>query len=366
MHNLGISIYPEHSTFEKDAAYMELAAKYGFKRIFTCLLSVTKSKEEIVEEFTRFVGKAHELGFIVSADTNPEVFAHLGATPEDLSIFHEIGIDIIRLDGHFDDRLDVIITRNPYGIKIEFNGSSDANVDGLIAHGADKNNLCICHNFYPETYTGLSLECFNRFNKKWMELGLHTAAFINSQQENTYGPWPVFDGLCTLEMYRNLPVSTQARHLIATECIDDILFGNAYASEEEFKILSEIDLTKTTVRVDICPEASEEEIGILYNYNHVGRDDHSEYFIRSSYPRLDFGKKSIPYRNPNKPMFERGDVVCVNDNLARYRGELEVILKPIPNDGNRNLIGTIPAEELIILDEMEKHHDHLFGFVKEK
>ena len=97
---------------------MEKASRLGFSRIFTCLLSVTKPKEEIIEEFSRFVHKAHELGFEVAADTAPFVFEHLGATPEDLSIFHEIGLDIIRLDGHFDDRLDVLITRNPYGIKL--------------------------------------------------------------------------------------------------------------------------------------------------------------------------------------------------------------------------------------------------------
>ena len=48
MHRLGISVYPEHSTFKKDSAYMELASKYGYSRIFTCLLSVKKPKEEIV------------------------------------------------------------------------------------------------------------------------------------------------------------------------------------------------------------------------------------------------------------------------------------------------------------------------------
>ena len=29
MHKLGISVYPEHSTPEKDLAYMKMAAKYG-------------------------------------------------------------------------------------------------------------------------------------------------------------------------------------------------------------------------------------------------------------------------------------------------------------------------------------------------
>ena len=69
MHRLEISVYPEHSTFEKDSAYMELASKYGYSRIFTFLLSVKKPKEEIVKEFKQFVSKAHELGFIDAADT---------------------------------------------------------------------------------------------------------------------------------------------------------------------------------------------------------------------------------------------------------------------------------------------------------
>ena len=51
MARLGICLYPEHSTLEKDKEYITLAAKYGFKRIFTCLLSVEKSREEIVKEF---------------------------------------------------------------------------------------------------------------------------------------------------------------------------------------------------------------------------------------------------------------------------------------------------------------------------
>ena len=51
MARLGISLYPEHSTLEKDKAYVTLAAKYGFKRIFTCLLRLEKEREEILAEF---------------------------------------------------------------------------------------------------------------------------------------------------------------------------------------------------------------------------------------------------------------------------------------------------------------------------
>ena len=87
MEKLGISVNPEHSTPEKDQAYMETAAGYGFTRIFTCLLSVQKAKEEIITEFTDFMNRAHALGYEVAVDTNPDVFKHLGATPLDLKVF---------------------------------------------------------------------------------------------------------------------------------------------------------------------------------------------------------------------------------------------------------------------------------------
>ena len=230
MHRLGISVYPEHSTQERDFAYMELAAKYGFSRIFTCLLSASSDPMVIKREFGAFLNKAHELGFEVAADTNPQVFKNLGASPENLEVFHELGLDIIRLDGHFDERQDVLITRNPYGIKIEFNGSLDTDVERLIRHGADRRNMTICHNFYPERYTGLSQRTFDRANEKWASLGMTTAAFVSSQEEHTFGPWEVYQGLPTLEADRTLPMDAQVRHMVACEGIDDIPTPEAFST----------------------------------------------------------------------------------------------------------------------------------------
>ena len=74
MGKLGISIYPEHSTLEKDKAYLDLAAKYGFKRVFTCLLSVNKPREEIKKEFSELISHANSLGMSVIVDVAPSVF----------------------------------------------------------------------------------------------------------------------------------------------------------------------------------------------------------------------------------------------------------------------------------------------------
>ena len=187
MHRLGISLYPEHSTPERDAAYMELAASYGFSRIFTCLLSVEKDAEATNSPVRAFVSRAHELGFEVAVDTNEEVFARLGATPFDLAPFAEMGVDIIRLDGHFGDHGDIMITRNREGIAVEFNASSNLALDLLIERGADARNMVTCHNFYPEPYSGLSEEIFTERSRKYKGMGLQTAAFVSSQQPGTFG-----------------------------------------------------------------------------------------------------------------------------------------------------------------------------------
>ncbi len=362
MHRLGISVYPEHSTEERDFAYMELAAKYGFTRIFTCLLSVKESKEVIIEKFTRFMKKAHDLGFIVSVDTNPEVFQHLGATPLDIKLFADMGVDIIRLDGHFGDMEDIAITHNPYNIAIEFNASCNMSLDLFIERGANKHNMVVCHNFYPQRYTALGWDKFMEFTTKYKALGLTMAAFVSSNNDNTFGPWPVYAGLPTCEIHRGLAIDVQVRHLLATNLVDDILIGNAFATEQELQAMSEVDMTKITFAIDLVDNISEAEKDVLYNYYHIGRGDASDYFVRSSIPRPVYRKKEIPFRQYDAPMFKKGDVVIVNDNLAHYRGELEIILRDMPNDGERNLVGRIPEEEFMILDLLKPEFP--FGFIK--
>ena len=141
-------------------------------------------KEKVIlKEFKGFMDKAHELGFVVATDTNPEVFKLIGATPNNLKPFADLGLDIIRLDGNFGTQGDIAVTRNPYGIKIEFNASMDAGVDLLIKKAVEiKTKLLCVITFCPERYTGLDFDLFQQFNKQWKALNLHTAAFCFKSQ----------------------------------------------------------------------------------------------------------------------------------------------------------------------------------------
>ena len=238
MHRLGISIYPNNSSVEEIQDYIRLAAKYGFERIFTCLISASdKDIELVLEEFKAILKVANENSMEVIADIDPSVFNKLKASIFDLKVFKDMGLSGIRLDMGFSGYEESVMTYNEYGLKIELNISNGTRyVDNILSYKANLNNLYGCHNFYPHIYTGLSYDNFISSSKQFKDLGIRTAAFVNSPSAE-YGPWPVSEGLCTLEMHRELPIEVQAKHLFATGVIDDVIIANAFASEEELKAL---------------------------------------------------------------------------------------------------------------------------------
>lgn len=354
MARLGISIYPEHSTAEKDIAYIRMAGRYGFKRIFTCLLSVgEKSREELIKEFQVLNDVAHEEGMEVILDVNPAVFEKLGASYENLAIFKEMHADGIRLDEGFLGMKTSLMTYNPEGLKIELNASTEMGmIADVIDHCPNPDKLITCHNFYPQQYTGISMEHFNKCNRFIKQFHLPIAAFVSSNAENTYGPWPVNEGLCTLELHRNLPIDVQVRHLFATRMIDDVIIANAYASEEELKLCAAAEPGVLTFGIEFEKELTETEEKILYyDQKHVIRGDMSEYMVRSTWPRVTFKDEPVPAANVRD--LKRGDVVILNDGYPKYKGELHIVLKDMKNDGRKNVIGHIPACELMMLDYIE-------------
>ncbi len=350
MKQLGISVYPEHTTDEKCREYMRKAGALGFKRVFTCFLSAEETREEMISRFKAFCDTAHEAGLKVSADTNPQVFRKLGATPHDLSVFHEIGIDIVRLDEAFNIRDNAAITHNPYGIMIEYNSSGPIDMRFMIENGADAENMCMCNNFYPMRHTGNSLKRYIEWLSEYRACGLRQATFISSNNENTFGPWKVYDGLCTLEMHRDLPIDLQLRHLNAINLCQDILIGNCFASDEELKLLAETDLTKINFRVEAEKDISDAEREILYWDRHASRPDTNESMLRSTMPRIVWSDRSIPCRPRADRMGHRGDVVILNDNIPRYKGELWVLLEDMELSDEFNLAGRVPEQEQILLE----------------
>ncbi|MFV0255190.1 MAG: DUF871 domain-containing protein [Erysipelotrichaceae bacterium] len=361
MSRLGISIYPEHSSLNDNKAYIAKAASVGFTRIFTCLLSVEGSKEQIVSEFKAMIDYAHQYNMEVIVDVAPMVFEKLDISYQDLSFFKEIGVDGIRLDEGFDGLKEAVMTYNKEGLKIEVNASlANGYIDNILSHYPALENLITCHNFYPQKYTGLSAEHFHLCNQKIKAKSLKVAAFVSSQVKDSYGPWPVNEGLCTLEEHRELPIDVQIRHLAAMQEVDDIIIANAYASNEELEICAKINPNLLTFKIDFEKELHPTEEKVIYQHEHYVRGDMSAYMARSTFPRVTYADLSVPSANTRD--LRRGDVIVVNDNYSRYKGELQIILKDMPNDGRKNVIGRIPDNELMLLDYLKPWRS--FAFMK--
>ncbi len=354
MARLGLSVYPEHSELEKDLGYLRLAGKYGFRRVFTCLLSMgDEPKEEMMEKFRARIDGAHENGMEVILDVSPSVFKKLGVSYDDLSVFARMHADGIRLDEGFDAMGASRLSHNPWGLKVELNASTDMGyIEDVVSHFPNRGKLITCHNFYPQKYTGVSLAHFNRCNAFIKGRGLPVAAFVSSQNPAAAGPWPLSEGLCTLEMHRGVPVDFQVRHLFATGTVDDVLIANAYASPEELAACAAAKPSVLTFGICLEKGLSPVEDAILhFDQGHVVRGDMSGYMLRSTMTRVVYADADIPAANTRD--LKRGDVAIVNNEYGRYKGELQVALQDMPNDGRKNVIGHLPVYEQILLDYAE-------------
>lgn len=381
---IGISVYPDIRPLEEIEDYFRLASRYGVTRCFSSMFSVEGTKEEVLDYFRKLIEAAHRYGIQVSLDVNPECFAKMGASATDLGVFHEIGVDILRMDLSFGLEKDRALIENPYGIGIELNAGI-IDPKPLVDAGVDPKKISLCHNFFPQQYSGMKLDQFRKVNAKLKAVSrdISIGAFVSSNAKNTHGVWGAVKGLPTVEMMRGLPIDLQARIMLATGDVDDILIGNAYASEEELKALQEAvtarDLEKeaetnamlkmflqygiidpkkviyTRIRAEEEPGISEDERFLLYDFfpNYMG--DGSEWMIHSRMSRGIYSREDhhILPRKYGKSHFSRGDILVVNDSYKHYCGEVQVALNDMENDGIRNCIGHIKGDELVLLDVMK-------------
>ncbi len=380
MKRLGISVYPDIQSFETIKEYIKLASKYGFTRVFSSMWSVEGTAQEVLEYFEELIQVAHSYNMQVSLDVNPDCFAKIGASYDDLRVFNDLGVDILRMDICYGLEKDVQLVNNPYGIVIEFNASimNDDYFKSMIARGANKDNIITGHNFYPQRYCGMKWNKFIDISGKLKKCGLQVTAFVTSHNKNTCGVWDAKDGLCTVELMRQWSLDQQVRALVASKVVDTILIGNACASEEELKMASEAIkeiepnqndpvvkmmmhfgatrerfFPQYKIRVKPEKDISKEERKILFDFfPHSDVGDSSEWIWRSRMGR--FLNEKIVYRKWEKASFDVGDVVLINENYQHYAGEVQIVLRPIVNDGTRNLIGHLQKEELEILNLIEE------------
>ncbi len=346
---LGFSVYPEHSTTKEIIKYIDLCNSLGYKMMFTCLLSVNKPKEEIKDEFKAVISHATNLGIEVTLDVSPRVFEQLNISYNDLSFFKELNASAIRLDESYNGKQEADMTYNPQDLKIVVNMSQDVPyINNIIEYAPNKFNLVGCHNFYPQRYCGLEVDYFISSSKRFKDLNIRTGAFISSKTA-TIGPWPVMQGLPTIELHRDLNITTQVKHLYMLDLLDDIIISNMFASEEELKAVASLTKYIPEFKISIN-ENSDIENKIIFEEDHFYRGDVCGNLIRSTQSRVKYKGEDFKSHNTSN-IIKKGSIVIGNNEFGQYAGELQIVLKDIiDEDLQRNVVGHIVEEELFLLD----------------
>ncbi|MCX5773646.1 MAG: MupG family TIM beta-alpha barrel fold protein [Fusobacteria bacterium] len=344
MRRLGISVYPQYETIEKWKDYISQAAKLGFSHIFTCLLSL--ENEADILKFKSIMRHARTLGFTVLADVSPSVLHRYNLTYKELKFFEELGVTGIRLDEGFSGFEESIMSCNPYGLTVDINLSGGSKViERLLEFQPNLSQISVTHNFYPMPYSGLSREHALQTLKTAKKNGISTSVFVNAKSAK-YGPWPLSNGLCTLEMHRDLDIMTQVKDWFNTNLVDTVIIANAFASSEELESVSIVSKGILELRLE-CEKLPKIYEKILFEELHFHRGDISEYLIRSTQSRVKYKGENFPLINVRD--IEVGDVLIHSSENSRYAGEMNIALKPMKNSGAISIVGNIASEELFLL-----------------
>ncbi|MCO5511017.1 MupG family TIM beta-alpha barrel fold protein [Enterococcus hirae] len=279
-----------------------------------------------------------------------------------------LGISLYPEKASFNEMKNYLALAKSYGfqrvflslLQIDRNNVSESMEKYLkIIKEAREQEFEVAIDFIPQQYTGLSREQFKQYSIKFCQSYLTTAAFVTSQS-GEHGPWPLQEGLCTLEEHRHLPIGIQVRDLLQSGLIDDVLIGTMFASEEELRQVSEAakDSMKK-IDITLVEDITAFERQLLFDYTHNYRGDSSDYMIRSTRLRAKIVDKPLPSNHPVQ-MIKEGDILILNEAYGQYKGEVQIALKDRPGDKKINLVGHIPEDRLFEMKNIQRFEDFRF------
>ncbi|WP_425380149.1 MupG family TIM beta-alpha barrel fold protein [Spiroplasma endosymbiont of Stenodema calcarata] len=353
------------------AGYLTKCVKAQIKVVFTTLINVKKSDQQVFQRFLSLTKIANKLGMDVYGDVDGTVYEEFGLDKnnrEQIMDFFiiELGLKGIRFDCGVSPEDMAKLTHNHQDIKIILNASNPAEeVAYLLSLQAKKSNLVSCWNFYPQRYTASSLSYFTEKITALKASGILSQAFVALQRSDAQGPWQHNDKLPSIEMHRDLSLDFQVRHFVALG-VDDIIVSTQFLNDTELMVLTNINLHKITLNLKPAVDITSVEQKILNDQSvHFVRPDLAEYIIRSTFSRLKYHHNDIPVRHFKGKYFEKGDVVILNNNAQNYKGELQIVTKQMANDGIRNLVGHLEESEQSIVACLTPNCEFSFNLAKE-
>ena len=220
---------------------------------------------------------------------------------------------------------------------IELNASvyKKERILSLIEKGLNAKNIRVSFNYYPKLHTGHTIEFVDDMTKFFHSLGMTVGAFLPSHIG--FRP-PMYEGLPTVESHRKMDLSVAIEELKVSE-VDEIMFGDAYASSEELELLCKHQKDDVVLDVDLF---NKEDI-VSLSKSYVIRPDLNDELLRLS------NSRSTELIEPfNTVERKKHDLTIDNNGFLRYKGEINIVLKDLEKDERVNVIGHLNTTDFII------------------
>ena len=101
------------------------------------------------------------------------------------------------------------------------------------------------------------------------------------------------------------------------------------------------------IMIDVAEDITADERKVLFESLHSYRGDRFEYILRSTMTRVIY--KDLPFAAHNTVDIKRGDILIDNVGYGQYKGETQIALQAMRNDGRVNVVGHIAPDELFLL-----------------
>ncbi len=342
MFKKGFSIYTGLDDYPliKNLEYLKLGAELGYEFIFSS--AHINEANDAYEELQIIVNEADKYGIKLILDVSKPMMERF-IMPDKLYS--------LRLDYGF-TKEDIVKLSNESKCKIEINASTLSNKDleELVEMGLNINNVRTSFNFYPKLYTGHDIEFVKDKIKLFKKYNMPTLVFIPSH--TGFRP-PMYEGLPSIEKHRHMNLDIVIEELKALG-VDEIAYGDAYASIEELKLLGSHQEEYILLPFKPLDGLNSDTLKLLEPIFRI-RPDYNDLMLRCSGGR---GKVEIaPFNTVDRHI---GDVTIDNSGFLRYKGEINIIINELPNDSRVNVIGHVELTNDIIT-ALKSGHKLKFG-----